>query len=101
MCDNSSSLFSTGVEQGMRKNGKEVCRKEKRKVGQREGREWERRGKGKGYKNKGIVGNRKRHGKSSSSDNGADSIPSNIAPGVNKQMCIEKAVQQTMNSNFR
>jgi len=37
---------------------------------------------------------------SSSFDNGADSIPSNIAPRVNKQMCIEKAVQQTMNSNF-
>jgi len=36
---------------------------------------------------------------SSSSDNGADSIPSNITPRVNKQMCIEKAVQQTMNSN--
>ena len=30
-----------------------------------------------------------------SSDNGADadSIPSNIAPRLNKQMCIEKAVQ--------
>ena len=37
---------------------------------------------------------------SSSSDNGDDLIPSNIAPRVNKQMCIEKAVQQTMNSNF-
>jgi len=36
----------------------------------------------------------------SSSDNGADSIPSNIAPQVNKQMCSEKAVQQTMNSNL-
>jgi len=38
-----------------------------------------------------------------SSDNGADadSIPSNIAPRLNKQMCIEKAVQQTMNRNFR
>jgi len=36
----------------------------------------------------------------SSSDNGADSIPSNIAPRVNKQMCIEKTMQQTMNSNF-
>jgi len=36
---------------------------------------------------------------SSSSDNGAGSIPSNITPRVNKQMCIEKAVQQTMNSN--
>jgi len=91
------------VEQGMRKNGKERCRKEKRKNGQREGREWERRGKGKNYTKKGIVENRKRHEKSSSSssDNGADSIPSNIAPGVNKQMCIEKAVQQKMNSNFR
>jgi len=30
---------------------------------------------------------------SSSSDNGADSIPSNIAPRMNKQTCIEKAVQ--------
>jgi len=38
---------------------------------------------------------------SPSSHNGADwSIPSNIAPRVNKQVCIEKAVQQTMNSNF-
>ena len=37
---------------------------------------------------------------SSSSDNGADSIPSNIAPRVNKQVCVEKAVQQTMKSNF-
>ena len=37
---------------------------------------------------------------SSSSDNGADSIPSNIAPWVKKQMYTEKAVQQTMNSNF-
>ena len=36
----------------------------------------------------------------SSSDNGADSISSNIAPRVNKQMCTEKAVQRTMNSNF-
>jgi len=36
----------------------------------------------------------------SSSDNGADLIPSNIAPRVNKQMCSEKAVQQTMNSNL-
>jgi len=37
---------------------------------------------------------------SSSSDNGTDSIPSNIAPRVNKQMCSEKAVQQTMNRNL-
>jgi len=37
---------------------------------------------------------------SSSSDNGADSIPSNIAPRVNKQMCSEKAVQQTINSDL-
>jgi len=37
---------------------------------------------------------------SSSSDNSADSIPSNIAPRVNKQTRIEKAVQQTMNINF-
>ena len=37
---------------------------------------------------------------SPSSDNGADSISSNIAPRVNKHKCIEKAVQQTMKSNF-
>jgi len=37
---------------------------------------------------------------SSSSDNGADLIASNIALRVNKQMCSEKAVQQTMNSNL-
>jgi len=38
---------------------------------------------------------------SPSSHNGADwSIPSNIAPRVNKQVCIEKAVQQKMNNNF-
>jgi len=35
-----------------------------------------------------------------SSDNSGDSIPSIIAPLVNKQMCINKAVQQTVNSNF-
>ena len=32
--------------------------------------------------------------------NGADSSSSNIASRVNKQMCIEKSVQQTVNSNF-
>ena len=36
----------------------------------------------------------------SSTDSGADSNSSNIAPRVNVQMCIEKVVQQTMNSNF-
>jgi len=37
---------------------------------------------------------------SSSSDDSADWITNNIAPRVNKQMCIKKAVQQMMNSNF-
>jgi len=38
---------------------------------------------------------------SSSSDNSANSNSSNIAPRVNKQKCIESAVQQTIYSNFR
>ena len=35
------------------------------------------------------------------SDNDADSNLSNISPPGNMQMCIEKAVQQTISSNFR
>ena len=41
------------------------------------------------------------HYNGSSSDNDANSNSSNIAPQVNKQTCIKKAVQQTINSNFR
>jgi len=38
---------------------------------------------------------------SASSDNGAVSNSTSIAPRVNKQMCIEKAMQQKINSHFR
>ena len=41
------------------------------------------------------------HYNGSSSDNDANSNSSNIAPQVHKQTCIKKAVQQTINSNFR